>query len=537
MTRPAAAVFVAVIIFAVPAPTAGQVPPRDVVPNAGSTTGIIRGVITAADTGLPLRGAEVRLAGGTQRNQRPFGAMTDEAGRYEVTGLPAGEFTITASKTGYVTLAFGQTRVADPGRPVQIAASAVEDIDIALPRGAVIVVRIADEFGDPAPGYRVNVFQPRFTDGRRTLAALPTDSQFMTDDRGELRLSGLAPGDYYVATLPQVSPVNPRGKEAQTFYPGTASETDAQPVTVGLGEEIDVSFPLASARGARISGTIAGMPLRPPDIRMMRRTLGSNTMLTLNVAPDGTFTASNLAPAEYVITVRGERESGMLRVRVAGEDIDGLVLAMKPQLPLRGRYTFDPKPPAGGPASLGAILRPVTSDAAPFMQSVAQVRNDWTFEIPYAMGTGVLRFDSMPRGWFLKAILLDGEDITDTPMKFSDLEGKQIDVRLTQQATRINGSVRDSRGGRATTYVAVVFPEDAKQWTPYSRGILAARPDQQGGYAIQGVPPGRYLIAVVDYLEPGAERDPATLERLRRGAMAVTLGEGEARTLDLKLPM
>ena len=120
-------------------------------------------------------------------------------------------------------------------------------------------------------------------------------------------------------------------------------------------------------------------------------------------------------------------------------------------------------------------------------------------------------------------------------MEFSAFGDKSIDVRLTQQMTRVAGTVSDSRGARASTYVAVVFPEDAKQWTPYSRGILAARPDQQGGYVIQGVPPGRYLIAVVDYLEPGAERDPATLDRLRRSATALTLGDGESRTLDLKL--
>ena len=56
----------------------------------------------------------------------------------------------------------------------------------------------------------------------------------------------------------------------------------------------------------------------------------------------------------------------------------------------------------------------------------------------------------------------------------------------------------------------------------------------EGGYALQRVPPGRQLIAVVEYLEPGAERDPATLERLRRNAMPIALGEGESRTLDLK---
>jgi hypothetical protein len=442
---------------------------------------------------------------------------------------------VTASKTGYVALAYGQTRVADPGRPVQVDASAVVDtIDVALPRGAVIVVRLADEFGDPVVGHQLSVLQPRFADGRRTLAAIPIDFQFTTDDRGELRVSDLAPGEYYVATAPSASPVRPGGR-AQTFYPGTASETEAQPVTVGLGEEVDISFPLASARGARISGVIEGMPQRAPEVRMMRRTLGSNTMLSLNVAPDGAFSASNLLPAEYVITVRGETEMGLLRLRVAGEDIDGLVLTMRPQMPLRGRYTFDPRPPAAGPASIGSPLRPVTSDGAPFIQPVAQVKGDWTFEIPYAMGAGVLRFDSPPRGWFLKAILLNGVDVTDTPMEFSDLEGKQIEVRLTQQATRVGGAVVDSRGSRATSYVAVVFPEEARHWTPYSRGIAAARPDQQGSFLVQGVPPGRYLITAVDYLEPGQERDPAMLERLRRGATLVTLGEGESKMVDLKM--
>src|SRR5688572_10609925 len=520
MTRmPAVMTFVAsVLFFGAGAAIAGQAPPRDDAPNAQGT-GTIKGVVTTTDTGQPIRGVEVRLTGGTQRNQQPFGAMTDEAGRYEITGLPAASYVVTASKAGYVTLAYGQTRPIDVGKPVEVAAAAVVDkVDLALPRGAVIVVKIADEYGDPAPGYRVTALQPRFTDGRRTLAALTADTQYVTDDRGELRLSGLTPGDYYVtATPPGLGNVsqNPRAKEPNTFYPGTASEAEAQPVSVALGEEIGITFPLASARAARISGVIERMPQRPPEVRMMRQTPGGNTMLSLNVAPDGTFNASNLAPAEYVITVRGETEAGMLRVR--------------------GRYTFDAKPPVS-PASLAASLRPVVTDGGiVVLQSVAQVKNDWTFEIPYAFGSGVLRFDQQPRGWFLKAILGDGVDVIDTPMEFNVLSGKSIDVRLTEQMTRVAGTVSDSRGARANTYVAVVFPEDAKQWTPYSRGILAARPDQQGGYVIQGVPPGRYLIAVVDYLEPGAERDPATLQRLRRGAMAVTLGEGEARTIDLKL--
>jgi hypothetical protein len=531
-TGPVVAVTFAVLAGAIA--TAGQLPPRDVAPNR-STGGIIRGVITAAENGQPIRGAEVRLRGGTQPNQAPHGAMTDAMGRYEVTGLPAGQYTVTASKTGYVALAYGQTRVADPGRPVEVTSDAIENIDVALPRGAVIVVRIADEFGDPAPGYRITAFQPRFTDGRRTLAAVQNDVQGSTDDRGELRLSGLAPGEYYVAASVNPSPVSPPAKAPQTFYPGTASETDAQPVTVALGEEIGVSFPLATARGARISGVVEGAGRRLPTLRLERRTLGMTTIVDVNLSPDGRFTASNLVPAEYVITALGETETGLLRFRVSGEDLEGLVLTMRRQAPLRGRFTFDTSPPSG-PAALATSLRPVTTDGtARLIQPVAQVKTDWSFDVPYAFGIGVLRFDSQPRGWFLKAIRLDGVDVTDTPMDFSTYEGKAIDVQLTQRATKITGTVLDSRGAHPATYVVVLFPGDPQQWTTYSRGIVAARPDQKGSFVIEGVPPGRYQIAVVEYLEPGQEREPATLERLRRGAMAITLGDAESKTIELKL--
>ena len=209
------------LVVATTSRASAQLPPRDVSPNnAGPATGVIRGVITAVDTGFPLRGAEIRLSGSnlTARNR---GAIADAEGRYEIGALSPGQYTLTASKPGYVALAYGQTRVVDAGRVIDVRASATaDDINIALPRGAVIVVHVVDEFGDPIAGYRGTVFQPRFVDGRRTLGAIGGDIQYVSDDRGELRLSGLAPGEYYVAVSPPGSgsiSTSPRGKEPQSF--------------------------------------------------------------------------------------------------------------------------------------------------------------------------------------------------------------------------------------------------------------------------------------------------------------------------------
>ena len=524
-----------IFVVLLPLAASGQGPVRDPVP-AATATGTNRGVVTAADTGDVLRGVDVRVVVEGQSPPVPIWGRTDAEGRYEVNNVPRGQYIVSASKTGYLRLSYGQTRPVETPRPVQVSAGQVlGNIDFALPRHAVIVVRLVDQFGAPAPGYQVRAFQPRFNGSARSLAPVAGDTSRVTDDRGEIRVFGLAPGQYYLAASPGIMSALTMGirrNEPQTFYPGTASETDAQPVTVGLGDEVVAAFQLASSRVARISGVIAATdPSSKPSVSMTRRTLGSSSGHPITVAPDGTFSATNLPPALDDISARGAKESGTLRVQVSGEDIDGLVLTMKPPATLRGRFTFDAKPPAAlrTPAQFRAI--PETTG----ISALATVKDDGTFEIAGVMGTGVLRFTTPLTDWFMQSVLLDGEDVTDTPRDFNEFEGKRLEVHLTQRPTQVTGRVVDSRDRPATDYVAVIFSEDASRLTSRSLSIAAARPDQLGRFTMRGLPPGRYLIAAVDYLEPGQERDPGTLERLRRNATALTLAEGESRAIDLKL--
>jgi len=72
-------------------------------------TGQISGRVIAGDTGRPIPGAQVRvvLPGGPNNTRT---AVTDDRGVYTITELPAGRVTVSASRNGYVTLAFGQRR-------------------------------------------------------------------------------------------------------------------------------------------------------------------------------------------------------------------------------------------------------------------------------------------------------------------------------------------------------------------------------------------------------------------------------------------
>ena len=83
-------------------------------------TAAIRGQVVAADTGVPLRRAQIRVfnTGG------PGGggmAQTDAQGRFELTQLPAGRYNISASRAGYVTMQLGQRAPNQPGTPLELA--------------------------------------------------------------------------------------------------------------------------------------------------------------------------------------------------------------------------------------------------------------------------------------------------------------------------------------------------------------------------------------------------------------------------------
>lgn len=186
---------------------------------------------------------------------------------------------LSAGRGGYLTLTYGQRRSTDSASPIELAdGQSREDVDFALPKGGVIDVTVVDESGEPQEGATVRAQQLRFSNGRPELVhteqADLRQRNLATDDRGRLRLYDLPPGDYYlIATLTRLgsAPIEERdgiGKKKllyrPTFYPGTTSLNDAQPVALALGQEVRVRIPIVTAPVARISGRVVhadGSPL------------------------------------------------------------------------------------------------------------------------------------------------------------------------------------------------------------------------------------------------------------------------------------
>ena len=143
-------------------------------------TSSIRGRVTTADTGSPVRGAEVRLSidGGIRRL-----VTTNGEGRFEIRNLPAGEYRLSVSKTGFITLEYGQQRPFETAATITLGEGQSATGNVALLRGGAIVGRVLDEFGDPSVGTRMQVMRLRAEGGSRRL--LPVGAGDQTDERDD----------------------------------------------------------------------------------------------------------------------------------------------------------------------------------------------------------------------------------------------------------------------------------------------------------------------------------------------------------------
>jgi hypothetical protein len=200
-------------------------------------TAVIKGHVFTAE-GRPLRRAQIRATAGDSRDA--VTTTTGLEGEYELRELPAGRYTAHATRSGYLPAQFGQRGYGEPGTPVEVAnAATVEKIDFVLARAGVVSGRVSDETGDPAAGVDIRAMQLQFFRGRKRIVPVSTSVVHVTtDDTGQYRLTGLPPGEYFIAGRLRDTWMSDEKEPqmlsyASTYFPGTGRILDTAPLTRG----------------------------------------------------------------------------------------------------------------------------------------------------------------------------------------------------------------------------------------------------------------------------------------------------------------
>jgi len=534
-----------------------QAPARDTAkPRTGTSR--IRGRVLAADTSAPVRRAIVRLS--SQELPQGRSKMTDADGKYEFADLPSGTYSLFASKNGFISGPPGATQIGDPGKTVKVGEAELATADeIVLRRASAIAGRVVDEFGDPVAGAQVSVLRSQSLGGVRRL--MPANGS-STNDLGQFRAYGLQPGTYYVSARASTSSdaeSDDRTGYAPTYYPGTMTAAEAQPVQVTAGQDVTgIEIMLGTTRVARISGLALdsrGRPATNSSVSVMPHESGvsfyGGSGLYGRVLPDGTFVVNNVPPGDYLLELRlstpmspgapgpGRTEYGQARVTVAGSDVTGLMIQAAPGATVSGQVVFDgtsaPKPAkmtvmAMSPPSFAPV--PTGPTGPP-----AQVAADGTFTLTGVFGDRMFRLAGQPAGWMVKGVYLNGRDVIDTPVT---LEGREqitgVQIVLTDRITHITGSVDDERGQPADTAYVLVLPDDPAKVAIASRFQRSAVVRPGTSLKIDGLPPGDYVaLAFRSALQGFDPYDPELLDYARKAGTKFALREAETRDLRLRL--
>lgn len=532
------------------------VPPRDAATAGHHGTAVIRGRVIAADTERPLRRAQIRATAldGTE----PRTSTTNSQGVYELRDLPAGCYRVTASRSGYLPIDYGQRRPNEIAAPVEVSDGSVADgVDFHMPRGGVISGRVTDETGDVVAGIEVWPMQRRYYRGRRRLVR--AGDSVRTDDTGLYRLVRLNPGEYIVMGVLRETWTT-RGKEpvvlayAPSYFPGTANAADAQRVSVALGQEVDgVDFSLVPGRAVRVSGTATrsdGTPLAGASINLSYRIMGPfgsavGTIGSTRAAADGTWTLRDVAPGDYELTASGAPpDSGsrvMIPLAVRGVDLEGVALVAGASATISGKIvTDDGKPLKSGVSRVKIGAYNVSPDGPETFLATTDTNGlagvDGTFEVKgVAPGPTIVQVLFPPQGWAVRRIDIGGRDWTDTPIVMAN--GDRIDgvrVILTDRLPALTGQIVNEKDERAQGTV-LLFPTDATRWHEAARTVRAVRPDQSGVFRFDHVRAGEYFIIALDSVQDWRVNDPEFLAGLRQRAAKLTIGDEGSEPLVLKL--
>lgn len=545
-------------------------------------TASIGGVVTTGDASarVPLRRAVVSITGTGTPGIRQV--STDERGRFVFDQLPAGRFTLTVEKGGYLKTYVGSRR---PGKPPSLPIVVAEgqpmlDLSIDVPRGAAIEGTVRDEHGMPQPTAQVSVAQRLIVGGEVRSVPVPGVSRVVADDRGRYRLYGLPPGDFVVsggggtvaingaelATDDQIRAADDAARRALGPIALTPKPTPAPPrqyrsvgssqdvTALRIGEEragIDLTTSLVGVTRLNMLITApSGQPLQNVSVGIAGVASQRVAFSPGIVRPgaDGRFSLPGLSAGRYLFYGRGSEVSGDLgeaplflssEVIVNGNDVEDTVLQFARGQKVTGRLGMavdGVAPPALATARLsltavGGISgtsvnpppQPVSADGSFVFDNVAPGK--------YRLGlTGLT-------GWTLSSALLEGKDTLDVPFDVrqgSDVSGMLAGI--TNRSTEVAGLVSDAAGRPSPEFSAVVFPADRALWTMAPRrtsGLVKIGTD--GRYSIKDLPPGDYLLAVIVDADPQQLDDVGFLEQIATGAIAIRLTDGQKLIQDLKI--
>jgi len=486
----------------------------------------VSGRVVSADRQNSLAGARVQLVS-SGVNLPSSTVLTADTGEFVFANVQPGRYWLQADRMGWQPAYFGQTAPDDESRSIVLESGERRTgLEIVLSRLAVIVGRVADEFGEPIEGATVTASGGDLEIGR-------------TNDIGEFRIPRVRPGSYVVSATASISErtANGVGRRHGVSVP--------VPVEVNSGSEFPVGDLVIVSSGARdVQGRVVGPtggPVANADVLLLQEQSGTRASFSAaraatNTSSTGEFHFRRIAEGPYRVKATRAEQIGFADIIVAGDDMDGVTVPLQTASTITGVLMTET-----GLVCRDAIVRALPLDGTGGDDRVAleaPVTNG-RFTLPPLLARQQLEVrcadDQVAE---VERITLDGgRRINGATIDTAQLpERAQITVHVRPLMTRVSGTVIDG-SNRPAEGLAVLVEDDVNHWRPPFQYVWIARIDR-GAFTFSGTPKGRYHVIH----EPPRRRrtdieSPQYLQSvIRRRGKTINVEEGTELSVSLRIP-
>lgn len=508
----------------------------------------VAGVVVSKVDGHPLPQARVVLAD-TKNRQSMQVVITSDDGRFVFPSVPAGKFSLTGRKRGFIPAAYDQHDQFSTAI-VTGARLSTENLVLKLAPNGIIYGKILDEAGDPVRRATVTLY---YDDHSAGVDQIRQAQNATTDDLGAYEITSLQPGTYYLSATAQpwyaVHPqlqmegskhVRPASNEDRsldvaypvTYYPDVTDSESATPIPIRGGERLEVDIHFNPVPAVRILFHVPGDNKRGYLFpQLFQESLdGSNFMNGTNglmISP-GLVEVAGVPAGRYDVRLQDASTSLQIRgvdVTTQGQEIDTSTAEAFSHVKVTVQA-----PGIGSPSELIAALR---SRGKRGMQTVRLDAN------------GEAEFQQLPAGQYEVVVfgLRRAFSITHISAEGAQVSGRSVDVEpgssVSIHATVTPGSVVvdgiAKRAGKPYAGAMVVLvPKDVEG----NRDLFRRdQSDLDGTFSLRDVAPGSYTLVAI---ENGWDLDwskPEVIAVYAKHGRAVQVGETPGKPLRLDAPI
>lgn len=542
----------------------------------------ISGTVLNSLSGEPLDKVEVEVevAG---RGGGGAGATTDANGHFSLSNLEPGQYRLKGKRNRFLDTYYGARRAEGTGIPIVVAAGQIiKDLRFKLLPFGVIAGTVRDPEGEPLARVAVTAIRTKFENGRRTVKAV--DAAF-TDEMGQYRITGLAPGKYYVRVDPKeggsgalnggvlsgigsgvvvttnevVTDVPPRS-QAQVLlpalYPGVQAPDAAHTVDLDAGARvtgIDIAVPRSGTVTVKghvsvPEGTRAGIVALNRDQWIgdslhvgLMTVVDEHGDFTFPSVPKGSYTLTATATGPRAPSAPAEARGGFVRFSGGAFNYTGEVAVDVGTTPVEGvRVVVNPGAEVTGRVVQAGDKGPVVGGSVEFDDGISEVRRAdiedgaFSLDLPQGRYRVYLNADAPQQDspLLIRSATWGSRDIAGEDLTIAGPGKVALEIVGAPDSGKLDGVVLDKDEKPVAGATVVLIPEP-KYRTRNDR-YFEAETDQYGHFDLDGVIPGEYKAYAWDDVEPGIWRDPDFVKTIESKGEPVTIKAAGHESLKLR---